>query len=252
MKFFIVILLSLISIFTYSQQLNKIGKIEVNEIPQMPEYRIDKINGEYKIIKDSLSFDGNTFFELPNGFISSLEVFDDKKDYIKHYDANGKLRVTILTDRIINLKVSTDGNELAFFNTENILHINLNNYHIDTLSGSFTYAFIGQHDLIYYNSEQKNISYKGNLISIEQTPIQFFEFKQKVFVITKNTIFEIIGSTLNSRLEFEGEFFDSKIIGDNFYFVDKVEKRKDESFSLYKTTDFSRIMLMDRIDELNR
>jgi len=252
MRQVIIIILSVISFSAFSQQLNKLGKIEVNEIPQMPDHRIEKISGVYKIYKDSFIFEGNTYYEIPHGFISSLEVFNDKKDFIKHYNAKGKLIVTIMSDRIINLKVSPDGSKLVFYDTENIIHVDMNTYRIDTLPGSFVYSYLGENDLIYYDSESKNIWFKGNNIQIEQFPNQFVEFRNKVYVITEENIFELIGNSLYSRYEFEGKFFDSKIVDDEFYFVDKLEKRKNESFSLYKTSDFSRYILFDRKDELNR
>ncbi|MCK5168243.1 MAG: hypothetical protein KAQ75_00075, partial [Bacteroidales bacterium] len=81
---------------------------------------------------------------------------------------------------------------------------------------------------------------------------QFLDYKGKVLVVTKQNIYELVGNSLFSKYEFRGKFFDAKIIDEEFYFVDKAEKRKSESFSLYKTSDFSRFVLVDRIDELNR
>jgi len=156
--------LILISLSGISQTLNKIGKIKIDEIPQMPDHEIEKTNGIFKVIKDSFVFEGNTYYDIPNGFITSLEIVDKEKDYIKHYDFGGKLLATILSDQIINLKISESGNRLVFFNSENIIHINLNNYQVDTLKGSFVYSFVGNEDLIYYNSESKHINYKGSQI----------------------------------------------------------------------------------------
>ena len=252
MRVFFIALLILVSSIGYSQKLNKIGKIEIVELPKMPDHRIEKINGIFKVIKDSFTFEGNTYYDIPNGFITSLEIVDNKKDYIKHYDAEGKLLATILSDQIINLKISEKGNNLVFYNSENIIHINLNNYYVDTLKGSFVYSFVGNEDLIYYNSGNKYIYHKGNQISIEEYPNQFIDYKGKVLVVTKQNIYELVGSSLFTRYEFRGKFFDAKIIDGEFYFVDKVEKRKSESLSLYKTSDFSRFVLVDRIDELNR
>ena len=100
-----------------AQQLNKLGKIDENRVPTLPEYRIEKVNSEYKVFKDSFVFDGNSFYDIPSGFITSLEVFDNNKDYIKHYNSDGKLLITIISDRIINLKTSEDGSKLAFNNS---------------------------------------------------------------------------------------------------------------------------------------
>ena len=234
-----------------SQTLNNLGKIEENEIPTMAEYTIQKIDGAYKVLKDSFMFEGNTFYELPNGFITSLVVFNDEKDYIKHYNSKGILQVSILSDRIINLKISAKGNNLAYHDSDNIIYIDLNNYEIDTLQGSFVYSFIHE-DFIYYNSENKRIHYKIFQIESSEHPIQFVNFKGKVLVITKQNIYALNGSSLVHKHKFKGKFFDAQLIQNDFYFVDKVEKRKSESFSLYKTSDFNKIMLVDRLDGLNR
>ncbi|MCK5169275.1 MAG: hypothetical protein KAQ75_05280, partial [Bacteroidales bacterium] len=158
------LVLILISLSGISQKLNKIGKIKIDEIPKMPDHEIEKNNGIFKVLKDSFVFEGNTYYDIPNGFITSLEIVNNEKDYIKHYDSEGKLLASILSDRIVNLKISEEGNNLVFYNSENIIHINLNNYHIDTLKGSFVYSFVGNEDLIYYNSESKYINYKVNQI----------------------------------------------------------------------------------------
>ncbi|MBU8892834.1 MAG: hypothetical protein KOO66_08640 [Bacteroidales bacterium] len=244
--------LILTSLSGISQKLNKLGKIDLDVIPSMPDHRIEKNDGVYKVIKDSFVFEGNTYYSVPDGFITSLEIVDDKKDYIKHYSSDGKLIATILTDRIINLKISESGNNMAFYNTENIIHINMSNYKIDTLKGSFVYSFVGNGELIYYNSEDKHICYKENRIFSDEYPNQFIEYKGKVFVVTKQRIYELKGNSLFPVHEFKGSFFDAKIIDDEFYFVDKLEKRKTESFTLYKTSDFVRILMIDKLDELNR
>lgn len=252
MKQILAIILSLISLSAFSQQLNKLGKIEVDEIPQMPDHRIQKEGGDYKVIKDSFVFEGNTFFDIPNGFITSLEVVDDNKDYIKQYDANGKLLATILSDRVINLKISEDGEKVVYFDKNNIIHIDITTYKVDTLPGSLVYEFVKSNKLIYYDSDNNAIWFNGSKIEIEQYPNQFIEYNGKVYIITKSNIFELIGNSLNSKYEFRGEFFDSKIINDEFYFVDKEEKRKKEAFTLYKTSDFVRIIMIDKLDELNQ
>lgn len=253
MKNIIILICSLlISTSSFSQKLNKLGKIEIEEIQTIPDYRVEKINGNYKVYTDSLVFDGNSYLKIPSGFITSLEIADSQKDYVKHYNSEGELIVTILSDRIINLKISDKGNKLAFNNSENIIHINLNNYKVDTLNGSFVYSFVGNEDLMYYNSDNKSIYYKGNQISINEYPNQIIDFKDRIYIVSKQRIYQLEGNSLLVKYEFEGKFFDAKVIDKEFYFVDMVEKRKSESFSLYKTSDFSRFMLVDRIDDLNR
>ena len=244
--------LLLISTASFSQKLNKLGKIEIVEIPTIPDYRVEKINENYKIHTDSLDFEGNSYFKIPNGFITSLEIFDNEKDYIKHYDSKGKLIATILSDQIINLKISKEGNKLVFHNSEYIIYVNLNNYKVDTLKGSFVYSFVGNEDLMYYNSDNKSIYYKGNRISVNEYPNQFVDYKGGIYIITKYRIYKLEGNSLFVKYEFKGRFFDSEIIDKEFYFVDMVEKRKSESISLYKTSDFFRFMLVDRIDDLNK
>lgn len=252
MKNIIIICLLLISTASFSQKLNKLGKIEVEEIQTIPDYRVERINENYKIHTDSLVFDGNFYLKIPSGFITSLEIVDSQKDYVKHYDSEGKLIATILSDRIINLKISDKGNKLAFYNSENIIHVNLNNYKVDTLKGSFIYSFVGDEDLMYYNSDNKSIYYKGNQISINEYPNQIIDFKDRIYIVSKQKIYQLEGNSLLVKYEFKGKFFDAKIIDKEFYFVDMVENRKSESLSLYKTSDFSRFMLVDRIDDLNR
>lgn len=251
-KFNVVVILLILSFTTNAQHLSKLGKIDMDEIPTMPDFRIEKIDGEFKVIKDSLLLDGNTFFDIPDGYITSLRIVDDEKDYIKHYGKDGTLLVTIKSDKIINLKVSEKGDQLAFYNSENIILINLNGYKIDTLANSYIYEFVEHQHLIYYHPEENRIYYKNQKIDCAQYPNQFIEFNGKILVITKQYIYQLTGNSLLVKHEFEGKFFDARIIDDLFYFVDKEQKRKSESFSLYKTSDFNQFVLVDRLDDLNR
>ena len=238
--------------FAGAQKLNNLGKIEESRIPTLPEYRIEKINNEYKVLKDSFVFEGNGFYDIPDGFITTLEVFDNNKDYIKHYNSEGKLLVTILSDRIVNVKISEDGSKLAFNNAENIILVDLTGYQIDTLANSYVYEFVQGGQFIYYNPESKSVYFKNQKIDLTPYPNQFLNYKGRMLVITKQSIYELKGSSLNSIYEFRGTFFDAKVIDDELYFVDKEVKRKSESFSLYKTSDFDKIILVDRLDDLNR
>ena len=243
-NFVILICLFCLSIEAFSQNLNKLGKIKIDDIPIIPDYRIEKGNGNYKIHTDSLIFEGNSYYKIPNGFITSLEIADTQKDYIKHYNSEGKLIVTILSDQIVNLKISEKGNKLAFYNSKSIIQVNLNNYKLDTLKGSVVFSFVGNEDLIYYNSITKSINYNGFQILINNYPNQIIEFNGVVLILTKQNIFKLEGNSLVSKYEFKGKFFDAKIIDKEFFFVDKVEKRKSESFSLYKTSDFSSFIIL--------
>lgn len=253
MKFVIIFFIAVsISLSGFSQTLNSLGKIKVKELPQIPDHRVIKNGKNFKILTDSLSFDGNSYKNIPNGFITSLITVDNTKDYIKHYDINGKLIATILSDRIINLKISENGKYLAFNNTENIIYVNLSNYHIDTLSGSYVYTFVGNNKLMYYDAKCKVVFYDGLKINIQDYPNQFIEYKKQLYVITKYSIFELSGSSLIEKYKFKGKFFDAKIINQDFYFVDKIEKRKKEGFTLYKTSDFNKVIIVDKKDELNR
>lgn len=252
MKFILSFVFVFINLFAFSQELNSLGKINVSEIPTMPDHKIEKIGEEYKIFTDSFTFEGNTYYKVPDGYITSLEVFDNDKDFIKQYDLNGKLLATILSDRIINLKVSKNGKKIAFYNEGNIIHINLNNYKLDTLTGSFVFEFLEDNELIYYDSENKAIWFKGTKIEIAEYPNQFVEFKNKIYIITKANIFELVGNSLFSKYSFKGKFFDSRIVDDVFYFVDKEEKRKKESFTMYKTSDFINFQIADKLSDLNR
>jgi len=253
MKSLFIIVLTIISFnVVNAQKLNKFGKIMIDEIPPVPDHRIERVDGVYKVFNDSLSFDGNSFYRLPDGYITSLEVADDKKDFIKRYDLKGKLLVTILSDRIINLKISEKANYLAFYNTQNIIHINLNNYKVDTLNGSHVFEFVENEKIIYFNPECNKINFNKQQIEVEEYPYQFIDYNGKILVITEKHIYALAGNKLTEEYTFEGNFFDAKIISKEFFFVDKTEKRKTERFTLYKTSDFSKIIIADILDDLNR
>ena len=56
MKLSLIILFVCFNLFASSQKLNSLGKIELSEIPTMPDHKIEKIGEEYKIFTDSFTF----------------------------------------------------------------------------------------------------------------------------------------------------------------------------------------------------
>ena len=139
-----------------------------------------------------------------------------------------------------------------YYFADTIFKVHLNSYQIDTLNASIVYTFIDNEKLIYYNKSQKRVFFDGKSFVIDEFPNQFLQYKGRILAISKHNIFELKGADFISIYKFKGKFFDAKIINDEFYFVDKFEKRKNEGFSLYKTSDFNRILLIDKLDELNR
>ncbi|MDY6801259.1 MAG: hypothetical protein SVU94_08555 [Bacteroidota bacterium] len=233
------------SITGYAQHLNKIGKIEVEVISSLKPYRVDY--DAQKIYTDSLTFEGNTWYTIETGFLTSLELANNEKDKIFYYDKKGKLKATILSNRVINLKVSKKGNFIAWYDSENIIKLNLNTFAIDTIQGTFVYAFVNQDQLIYYDPKQKGIYFNKQKATLADFPVQFVEFNSKILICTKKNLFELNYQELIAIYSFEGVFFDLKVIDDELYFVEKSEKRKETEFRLFKTKDFHQVKLVDML-----
>jgi hypothetical protein len=194
MKYIIFLLVLFFSLSGFSQKLNKLGKIVLEEIPQAPEFLRIKNGNSFNIIyKDSLTFEGNEFYKLPNAFIANDETADDRPDKINYYRPNGKLVVSIITPRIINFKTSVNGNYAAFYNQQNILLVNLNNYTIDTLFGSHSFAFTNDEKLIYYDSQEKVIAYKDQVYSSEEFPKMFLDFNSTIIAFTSSRLLKLSG-----------------------------------------------------------
>ena len=115
----------LLSVSGFTQRLNKIGKIEVDIIPTLKSYRIESKNYNHKIYYDSLILEGNTWYDIQNGFLTTLEFANNEKDKIFYYDSTGKLKATILSERVINLKVSKTGNLIAWYMVIKLLNLML-------------------------------------------------------------------------------------------------------------------------------
>lgn len=249
MKNLILFLFVIISFSTYSQKLNRLGKIVLDEIPQAPEFWRIKNGTSYNIIyKDTLTFEGNEFYKLPNAFVANDETADEKPDKINYYGSNGKLVVSIITPRIINFKTSVNGSFAAFYNRENILLVDLNTFHIDTLFGSHSFAFTNDEKLIYYDAQEKIIVYENQVYSCEEFPKMFIDYNSNILVFTSSRILKFSGTDFITLKEFEGEFYDARIIDNILYFVDKKQKRKDPVFTLYKTSDLINFEIIEKSD----
>ena len=239
----------IISLTGYSQKLNRLGKIVLDELPQAPEYWRIRDGKNYRIIyNDTLNFEGNEFYKLPNAFIANHETADNDPDKINYYNAKGKLIVSIYTPRIINFKVSVKGNYAAFFNQQKLLLVNLNNFHIDTLFGSYSFSFTNDEQLIYFDSEERIIVYDNNTFSIDEYPSQFIDFNGNILAIALKNIYKFSGSDFVSIYNFTGTFFDAMIIGNDLYFVEKIIKRGDISYTLYKTSDLHNFEVFEKSD----
>lgn len=232
-----------------AQKLNKYGKIVLNEIPKAPDYyRIKDGDGNKILYKDSLTFSGNEFYKLPNAFIANDETADNKPDKINYYNSEAKLVFSILTPRIINFKTSIVGNYAAFFNQSFILLINLNTVHIDTLYGSHSFAFTNNEELIYFDSEERLIAYKDQVYSCEEFPAMFLDFNSNILVFTSSKMMQLSGYDFITVREFDGTFHDARIIDEELYIVEKMIKRKNVIYTLYKTKDLLNFEIAEKSD----
>jgi hypothetical protein len=245
---FFLILLSVV-LSGSAQKLNKYGKIVLDEIPKAPDYYRIKIDDTNKILyKDSLTFDGNEFYKLPNAFIANDETADNKPDKINYYNSEARLVFSILTPRIINFKTSINGNYAAFYNQSAILLVNLNTIHIDTLYGSHSFAFTNNEELIYFDSEERLIAYKDQVYSCEEFPSMFLDFNSNILVFTSSKMMQLSGYDFVTAREFEGTFQDARIIDEKLYIVEKMIKRKNVIYTLYKTKNLINFEIIEKSD----
>ena len=249
MKNFVFVLILFFSLSGFSQKLNKLGKIALDEIPKAPEHIRIKNDNNYQIVyKDSLTFDGNEFYKLPNAFITNDETADNKPDKLNYYDIYGKLKVSIITPRIINFKTSINGNYAAFYNQQNLLLINLNSFDIDTLYGSHSFGFTNEEKLIYFDSEERIIVFNEQVYSCDEFPIMFLDFNSRIVIFTSSRILQLSGYDLITAREFEGVFYDARIIDNVLYLVEKTVKRKDITYTLYKTSNLVDFEIIEKTD----
>lgn len=233
----------------YAQKLNKLGKIVIDELPKAPDYWVIKNGYNYRMVyKDSIVLEGNVFYKLPNAIIASEETADNRPDKINYYDTTGKLIVSIISPRIINFKLSPKGNFAAFYDQRNIIQVNLNNFNIDTLFGSYSYEFTKDEKLIYFDSQERVIVYDNQVYSFEDFPIMFLDFNSTILVFTPEKIQKLTNSGFVSVREFLGTFYDAMIIDHILYFVDKSVKRNNTTYRLYKTTDLVNYAIVEISD----
>ncbi|MGE0089358.1 MAG: hypothetical protein AB7S50_07775 [Bacteroidales bacterium] len=243
------LVLLFIGLSTSAQKLNKYGKIVLDEIPKAPDfYRIKNDDNNKILYKDSLTFEGNEFYKLPNAFIANDETADNKPDKINYYNSEGKLVFSILTPRIINFKTSINGNYAAFYNQSAILLVNLNTIYIDTLFGSHSFAFTNKEEFIYFDSEERLIAYKDQIYSCEEFPSMFLDFNSNILVFTSSKMMQLSGYDFINVREFEGVFHDARIIDDTLYLVEKLVKRKNVIYTLYKTKDLLNFEIIEKSD----
>jgi len=250
MRFILItIVISVFSLFVQAQKLSKLGKIALDELPKAPEFSRIKNGYDYRInYKDSLYFQGNELYKLPNAFIANEETADDRPDKINYYNSDGKLVVSIITPRIINFKVSRHGNLAAFYNQQNILLINLNNFKIDTLYGSHSFAFTNEEKLIYYDSKENIIVYNDQVYACDEFPSMFLDFNSEILAITSSRMLRLSGYDFITVRNFDGVFFDARIIDNILYVVEKSVKRKNIFYTLFKTSDLEKFEILEKSD----
>ncbi len=226
-----------------SVSLNQYGHI-VSEThpPKSVEYFFD--NGEYLIEYNNTILKGNTFFETELGFLTLTTIEENVPTTFRIYKRYGDLCFEKNFRKVINIRLSDKKNSALFFDGEHVVVINLTTYDIQYYQGSTSFSIDNNGNPIYYNFKMKTINYKNHSAEIENYPLEIILFIDNPIIFTKKGIKILKNNKLEKVFDFEGIFFEAKLINEILYFVEKKTLENKFHFILYKTTDLKNFMLI--------
>jgi hypothetical protein len=76
----------------------------------------------------------------------------------------------------------------------------------------------------------------------------FLDFNSTIIAFTSSRLLKLSGFNFASVRDFEGEFYDARIMDNSLYFVEKTVKRKETFYTLYKTTDLVNFQIIEKSD----
>lgn len=213
-------------------KLNKTGHIITNNSHSKTlEYTSSK---DLPLIKyGELELKGNGLHMVKNGFLTTETYEASVPVKLRFYDTLGKNRETLSFSRIYNLKISQNGKYIAFFDTKNIISINVDDFCVHKYPKSSVFDINNTGTVIYYNENKRELSISDIYFKLTEHPIKIISDQDQQHIFTRNNLYSLNESGLVHLIELTGTFFTAKSNNSQLYFVTKQTQEGKFIFTLF-------------------
>ncbi|MDP8226047.1 MAG: hypothetical protein P9L89_00170 [Candidatus Celaenobacter polaris] len=224
-------------------ELNQYGHITNDMQKEDVKYSIE--NGIFTIRCDGHVFEGNSFFRTAEGYLTLITLEDNVPSILRLYKNDGKLLYEETYQKIINLTLSANREFAAFFDGKGIVVLKDDNTDIKHYPGSIFFAVDDLGHPVYYNAEQKMISYKSFSTPFDEYPHHILFWNQHPVICAKNSINLLVDRKLDPLYTSKNTIFEVKAINSELYFVERKMSNNSFTFELYHYTDQESILKID-------
>ena len=239
----ILILLLFISILLGDISLNEYGHIQSKPETSdfIPDYYIE--NEEYYIDINGNTLIGNSLFEIENGYLTLITIEENVLTWLRIYEKNGNLKFEKTFPKVINLTISENRKYSAFFNGEYLQVLDNFTFQLEQFERSIIFDIDNYGNPIFADTNGK-IHYQNKKYNLPEFPQKTIFFQDEPLIFTPKKVFSI-EDCLKEELSFSGNFFDAEVINNEIYFVEKIRKKEDFFFNLYRSNDLINIEKLD-------
>ncbi len=253
MKLLLLISLIILPGFVFSGDiiLNEYGHIvtttDIRE--DQPDYYFE--DNHYSIEYKDLTFWGNSFFQVSDGYLTLTTLEENVPTRIRFYDLKGNPRMEKEFRRVINITFS-DNRKYAIFSTgDNCILLNLENAELEYYPGNSVFSIGNDGEPIIFIESEGKILYKNRRYLLSQTPGKIAFFQNTPLIFTADKLYCLGNKELKLIHNFSHTFFEAGIYNGKLYFVEKEIKADRFDFKLFSTSDLRFFQLMET-SEFNR
>jgi len=232
MKFTQLLIYVLLSTTLFGQTLNQFGHI-VDDTKASKHKVIDN-DGTLKVAHKDLMLNGNSLFELSEGYATIENTCGDTPSKLTFYDDNGLERVSSTYAQTINLTVDQTGKHIYFLNKGKTFIINIETFEERTITSESDIAINQSGQPIYFDNEKNVLVTDGSQIKLSFTPMKIeLDAEENVYVFGRNKYAFIENDEPTIRNYNSGTFFRFKTIKGKVFWVEKNRSKEAFNFKMY-------------------
>jgi len=199
-----------------------------------PRYFMDQ--GRFFIEHNNMVFVGNAFFEAANVYLT-MTTIDSRSVDLHIYAKDGSLNFQTTFKKVINISFSRNQEYAAFFDGSALVVLNLDSHAVTRFSASTIFSVDNGGRPVYYNQQTQSVWYQARSLPFDDLPSRMLFFNDVPLIFTSKNIYSLRDDQLIASFEFDGIFFEAKVLNNSLYVAEKRVIGSDYNFVLYRTDD---------------
>lgn len=238
MKYLLTIaLLFIFTLYSIAQTLNSYGHIEQEKL----NYTILE-SAPNQLIFEGNILQGNNLYTTPLHYITLENTCGNTPPVLRIYDKAAMLLFAEEYTQVINLQSNSTGSHLYFLDRGRWQVLNTTTYQSITIDSHYPIVVDKDGIPIYYKNRKIHYSEQQYAITIPPKSIQI-DNQGDVYVFARNNYWIIDENNANQHNYQSGYFFESTIINNQLYWVEKEKEHSHFIFTLYQVEQQTPIQL---------